>query len=247
MTFVKFYLLQVTALNMCKSLSSRNIFALIKRPKLLFKYLLRERNLTNFLGCERGVVNKYLLEANQITRDMLRLVGNSELGTILSPLRGPIVYVCVRVLKPNLMIETGVASGSSTYYILHAMELNQKGVLYSIDLPNADEAALVPKDKEIGWLVPLKLRHRWKLILGQSQERLPPLLNDLGTIDAFLHDSEHTYDTMMFEYENAYSHLRKGGLLLSDDIYWNKAFQDFFKKYCLKRWIIFDGLGAVLA
>lgn len=224
----------------------RNILASIKHPHLLFKYLRRERNLADFFGVEKTEVKAYLSESNLITRDLLKLTKNSNLGTMLSPLRGPIVYTCVRILKPAIMVETGVASGSSTCYILHAMEKNQKGFLYSIDLPNVGEWAIVTKEKNTGWLVPLELKSRWKLILGESQVKLPLLLKDLGSIDAFLHDSEHTYETMTFEYENAFLYLREGGLLLSDDTNWNKAFQDFVKNNRPKRCIIFDGLGATL-
>jgi len=177
---------------------------------------------------------------------MLRMTEGKKLGTMLSPFRGPIVYVCVRALKPSIMIETGVASGSSTYYILQAMELNGKGTLYSIDMPNINPGALIPESKAVGWLVPKKLRHRWKLIIGKSQEKLPSLLKELKCIDAFLHDSEHTYKLMMFEYETAWFYLRDGGLLLSDDVHWNSAFYDFIKSNPHNRWIIFDGLGAVI-
>jgi hypothetical protein len=104
----------------------------------------------------------------------------------------------------------------------------------------------VPEDKQTGWLVPIELRHRWKLIFGRRQDKLPILLKNIGSIDAFLHDSEHTYETMRFEYENAWAHLRNEGLLLSDDVHWNKAFQDFVKNTRPKRWTIFDGLGVIL-
>jgi hypothetical protein len=127
------------------------------------------------------------------------------------------------------------------------MELNKSGLLYSIDLPNADPGALVPENKETGWIVPSELRHRWKLILGRSQEQLPPLLRELQKIDAFLHDSEHTYEVMMFEYETVWPHLRDRGVLLSDDIHWNGAFYDFARNKHSTRCTTFDGLGAIMA
>jgi len=223
-----------------------NISSLIKHPRLFLKYLSREKNLQNFLELEKSEAKEYLSEADCIARSMKKLTGNVELGAMFSPLRGPIVYACIRAMKPTVMVETGVASGSSTCYILHAMELNRKGLLYSIDLPNADKGAPIPKDKETGWLVPFKLRHKWKLILGQSQEKLPLLLKDFGSIDAFLHDSEHTYETMMFEYKTVWPFLREGGILLSDDVRWNRAFNDFVRDKKPKRWIVFDGLGAAI-
>lgn len=227
-------------------LSYKTLFLLFKQPKLVISYFLREKNLRKFLGIEKAEVKMYLREAQNLAKQMLKLAGNTELGTMLSPLRGPIVYVCVRTLKPLIMVETGVASGSSTCYILQAMELNKKGMLYSIDLPSINPGAVVPKGKETGWLVPSELKHRWKLIVGKSQERLLPLLKALKSIDAFLHDSEHTYETMMFEYETTWVYLREGGLLLSDDVYWNIAFNEFIKNKTPNRWTVFDGLGAAI-
>jgi predicted O-methyltransferase YrrM len=226
---------------------SMKILSLIRDPSLLIKYVRRERNLASFLNLDKGTVKEYLLESEQVTERMLRLTGGAELGAMLSPLRGPIVYVCIRALKPAIMVETGVASGSSTAYILQGMELNKRGVLYSVDLPNADQGALVPENRETGWLVPPGLKYRWRLALGRSRETLPMLLHDLGDIDAFLHDSEHTYDVMMFEYKTVWPYLKTGGLLLSDDIHWNGAFSDFVGNEQQKRWMAFDGLGAIIA
>jgi predicted O-methyltransferase YrrM len=224
-----------------------SVLAVIKDPKLFFKYIRRQSNLARFLNLTKDEVTEYLRESEQITRTMLRLAENAKLGAMFSPLRGPIVYTCIRALKPAIMVETGVASGSSTAYILKAMELNKSGLLYSIDLPNADPGALVPENKETGWIVPSELRHRWKLILGRSQEQLPPLLRELQKIDAFLHDSEHTYEVMMFEYETVWPHLRDRGVLLSDDIHWNGAFYDFARNKHSTRCTTFDGLGAIMA
>jgi len=228
------------------SLNFETLSLLFKQPKLLLSYLLREKNLRRFLGVEKAEVKMYLREAQNFTNQMLKLATNPELGTMLSPLRGPIVYVCVRTLKPIIMVETGVASGSSTCYILQAMELNRKGILYSVDLPGINPGAIVPKGNETGWLVPPEIKHRWKLIVGKSQERLLSLLKTLNNVDAFLHDSEHTYETMMFEYETAWGYLREGGLFLSDDVNWNMAFDVFIRNNTPKRWAVFDGLGAAI-
>lgn len=222
------------------------VLSAIKDPRLFFKFARRTSNLARFLNLDRSEVKAYLQESELITRRLLSLSESVELGAMFSPLRGPVVYSCVRALKPDLMVETGVASGSSTAYILNAMQLNKKGLLYSIELPNSDPGAKLPEKKQTGWLVPSELKHRWALVLGRSQEKLPLLLNELGNIDAFLHDSEHTYETMKFEYENAWSHLSDKGVILSDDIHWNGAFYDFARKIPC-HWTTFDGLGAIMA
>ena len=60
-----------------------------------------------------------------------------------------------------------------------------------------------------------------------TRKHLAPLLQDLGQIDVFYHDSDHSFVHMMWEYTSVWPHLRAGGILLSDDIGWNRAFWDF--------------------
>jgi hypothetical protein len=53
------------------------------------------------------------------------------------------------------------------------------------------------------------------------------LLERIGRLDMFLHDSDHTYDTMMYEYITAWPYLPKHALLLSDDVKMSTAFTEF--------------------
>lgn len=144
------------------------------------------------------------------------------------------LYTLVRLLQPDIVVETGVAAGESTGHILQAMKDNGKGELYSIDLPNQFyihqgifHAEYNPSGRLPGYLVPKILKDRWNLILGDTYKELPKLLDNLGQINIFLHDSEHTYKTMMFEYKEAWPHIKQGGYLITDDEPWNKAFKEF--------------------
>jgi predicted O-methyltransferase YrrM len=133
-----------------------------------------------------------------------------------------IVAVAVRVLQPKVVVETGVALGFTTGTILHQLEANGCGRLYSIDLP-----ALQWDPREaIGRAVPDELKHRWELALGDSRDLLGPVAVRVAPIDIFLHDSLHTYSTQMREYRAVWPYLRSGGLLISDDI-GNPAFVEF--------------------
>ncbi len=143
-------------------------------------------------------------------------------------------YLLVRVSKPETVFETGVADGYSSATILQALEDNDLGQLYSIDLPPIGErlpdgtSYFLPSGKQVGWAVPQTLHRRWHLISGDASEKLPSLLQDLGNIDIFIHDSLHTEKHMMFEYETAWPFIRQGGLLLSDDI--GVSFSQFSRK-----------------
>lgn len=151
--------------------------------------------------------------------------------------KSQLLYFLVRKIKPDKILETGVAAGESTAYILQALKDNKKGKLYSIDLPfqwyiygnHKLHLDGLPAGKMPGYLVPEGLKKNWTLILGDTYEKLPLLLEDLKQIDIFLHDSEHSDKAMMFEYTQAWPHIKKNGYLFSDDISFTKAFDKFTK------------------
>ncbi len=169
------------------------------------------------------------------------------------------LYCLIRKYKPAILVETGVCNGVSTSFILLAVHKNQKGKLYSIDYPEhagklyqsnvfweGKGGSAIPGDKTSGWMIPEYLKNHWKLILGKSQDKLPPLLKELKQIDFFMHDSEHTYDCMMFEFNEAHRKLSEKGFILSDNITSNGSFFDFCKKNKLKPFKISGLTGIAL-
>ena len=142
---------------------------------------------------------------------------------------GKFLYFIVRCAKPEVMIETGVAHGVSSWTILNAIHKNGTGKLYSIDLPNLDLKSYNPQNisQQSGWAVPDVLRKHWELQLGPSNELLPVLVEKLGKVDIFFHDSDHSYKNMMFEFKAVFSALKTDGLLISDDVHKNESFRDF--------------------
>lgn len=158
-----------------------------------------------------------------------------------------VLYGIVRATSPEVVVETGVASGRSSTAILTALNKNGKGKLYSVDLPhffegdaptykkttegNDELQGYVPKGKEPGWLVPNELRKQWELTLGDSNVELKKVVAKLDHIDLFYHDSEHSYETMMFEFNTVWEKIRKDGFLLADDIRWNDSWKDFLSTH----------------
>jgi hypothetical protein len=153
------------------------------------------------------------------------------------------LYKLLRDLRPEVAVETGVCNGVSTAFLLLALEDNGTGTLHSIDLPevageeyeegtfwDGKGGAVIPPGKEPGWMVPPTLRERWELVLGRSQDELPPLLERVGPIDFFMHDSEHSYECMSFEFHAAWEALRDGGLLVADDVNVNTAWAEFVRE-----------------
>lgn len=145
---------------------------------------------------------------------------------------GKFLYFIIRMAEPEIMVETGVAHGVSSWTILNAMHRNGKGKLYSIDLPNLDLQSYNPENiqKTSGWVVPEPLRQRWELRLGSSKELLPSLMAELGNIDVFFHDSDHSYENMLFEFNAVIAGIRPSGLIISDDVHKNNSFTEFVRE-----------------
>lgn len=171
------------------------------------------------------------------------------------------LHAVVRELQPEVVIETGVASGRSSSAILDALEKNGKGKLYSIDLPqfyrgdnpesfithegNMELRGFIPEGKEPGWLIPEHLRSRWKLILGDSNLELPKLLKDIASVDVFYHDGDHSYETMSYEFRAMWEKIPEGGFLFSDDTKWNTAWSEFVARHPDRKSYTYRNLGAI--
>jgi predicted O-methyltransferase YrrM len=182
-------------------------------------------------------------------------------GTMLSS-QAADLYALIRKRKPTALVETGVCNGFSSAVILAALQANGTGRLYSIDYPEftgrpVDDqsfwagkgGAVVPSGESSGWAVPLALRDRWELRLGKSAELLPLLLDQLGSIDFFVHDSEHSLENQLFEFRIAWQHLSPQGLLVASDINWSRAFETFSNEVAAKArcYFIDHSLALVLA
>lgn len=165
------------------------------------------------LGIELSAVNEqmenlpdFLASENKDPGMTIKWSATSELAAT--------TYALIKLLKPEVVVETGVGAGVSSWTILQAMDENGSGRLVSIDLPTPN-TELLP---EVGYLVPKELRHRWDLRTGPSQKLLPQTLKELSNIDIFQHDSRHSYSNQLREYQTAWPFINDGGLLVSDDV-----------------------------
>ncbi|KKQ47607.1 MAG: hypothetical protein US67_C0049G0001, partial [Candidatus Woesebacteria bacterium GW2011_GWD1_38_10] len=219
-------------------------------PKFTKRNVLTEKEQFNFeenLDRVTHLYQKYGNKFNAKYKDSY-----TKLDKLLTD-KEQILYFQIRKYRPSIVLETGVAAGVSSGYILRALKDNHKGKLYSIDLPfqwytyGNHELHLdsLPPGRNSGYLVPDDLKTRWHLLIGDTYQLLPKLLQQLKTVDVFFHDSEHTYKTMTFEYNQAWPHIKKNGLLLSDDIDFNHAFNKFIKKHSPK-YFVFKNIGVII-
>ena len=230
-------------------------FRYVKRTRdfqSVFDYLGMINNLSKMLNVNKSVISSMISELNEtgLIEYIDKKLGSSgnPTGALLNPAGIRILYCTVRTIKPKVMIETGVSSGSSTSIILTAMQKNKIGKLISIDLnpSSKDSDEWIPETKESGWIIPQELRNRWELHNGKSLDLLKPILAEFDQIDIFFHDSDHSYENMNFEFETSYPKLKRGGVILSDNASnINSAFSNFASSKT-KKWKVISDFGIMV-
>lgn len=155
------------------------------------------------------------------------------------------LYWTVRHLKPKRIVQAGVCNGLSSAFMMLALAKNgPDGTLHVIDMPPIFDSSkddwkakgkvygvVIPEGKSSGWLVPDAYADRFEVLNGDAKDLLPGLLKKVGNIDMFYHDSDHTYDHMIFEFDEAKKYLNKNGVIVADDISWNASLWDFADQY----------------
>ena len=134
-----------------------------------------------------------------------------------------LLYYLSSYLKAKKIVETGVAYGWSTLSILLAIYDEEDAQLISTDMPYPG----LNNDKYVGCVLPEDLKLKWKLIRDADSFALPKALEALKEIDLCHYDSDKSYDGRMWGYSKLWQSLKKGGILISDDVENNLAFKDF--------------------
>ena len=215
-----------------------------------------QRIIQNFIrsltGADDAEIQNYIFEVLSDNKFHDSIAAKVNLGTGEKPFSYKMLavdvssrlalYVLCRTLKPSVVVETGVASGMSSSFILRALDKNTHGKLFSIDVPwhtvkqnwqtHPTDIEIIeqPIETQSGWIIPDFLRDRWELTLGRSSKKLPLLLKQVGQVDVFFHDSEHSYENMSWEFQTIWQSLRKGGVLMAHNIDIHTAFADFERK-----------------
>ena len=150
---------------------------------------------------------------------------------------GRFLFLAVRSLRPGLMVETGVANGSSTFLILTAMDENGEGALVSFDIAH-DVGALLTEQE--------RASSRWDLRII-TPGTFPTAIEDLDRIDVFLHDSDHSYANVTAELGHAWPRVRSGGLVVADDGETSYAFLEASAREDVPAYGLFDRRKLLMA
>ena len=129
------------------------------------------------------------------------------------------LYVVIRTVRPEVVLETGVANGHTSFFITSALLKNGSGTLTSIDITDQVGGVLNDTDRSV-----------WNLsVLDHYNVRssFRDIVDSLGPIDLFIHDSDHGYEWQKFELETAVRHMAVNGIIACDDADHSYAFLDF--------------------
>lgn len=134
------------------------------------------------------------------------------------------LFALVRLTSPKNLVESGVSSGVSSAFLLLGMAANHTGTLHSIDFPvmrqaqGRNESWSIPSGLSSGWAVPDRLKRKWDLRLGRSEHLLQPLLDEIGHVDFYCHDSPVDEKHFEFELRTVATYLRPGSVVVADNI-----------------------------
>jgi predicted O-methyltransferase YrrM len=167
------------------------------------------------------------------------------------------LYWIVRRLKPKTILQTGVSNGLSSAFMMLALAKNgTEGSLHVIDVPAIFDPAdphwtrsgavfgfVIPEGKSSGWMVPDIYRDRFEVQVGDAKLLLPKMVDGLSAVDMFYHDSDHSYNHMAFEFEQASRKLAPNSAVVADDISWNASLWDFADKHRLPSYNYCGSMG----
>jgi len=132
-------------------------------------------------------------------------------------------YSLAKNLNARNIIETGVAYGWSSLCLLTYLKECAEGCLVSIDMPFWG----TEHEDKIGCVVPQEMRNKWRLIRLPDRDSIPKFVRQNSTFDLCHYDSDKTYSGKMWALPKLWIMIKKGGVLICDDINDNLAFKHF--------------------
>jgi hypothetical protein len=160
---------------------------------------------------------------DEVYDDLERLLPRFPYGGDADAAFARALWCIARHSRPEKVVETGVARGVSSRFILEALAANGSGHLWSVDLPPLLEGF----HASVGAAVPAAARARWTYIRGSSRRELPRLFAAIAPIDVFVQDSIGTRPTVLAELGLAWGALRPEGLLVVNAVNRSDALADF--------------------
>jgi methyltransferase family protein len=129
-------------------------------------------------------------------------------------------YAFVRILKPRVIVETGVDKGHGSVVLCAALIRNERegfpGQYYGTDINPRAGYLLIDPYSRVG-----------KVLYGDSLQSL----SRIAEIDVFINDSDHSAEYEQREYEAILPKLRPGGIILGDNSHATSVLANFSEEH----------------
>ncbi|OAP40011.1 hypothetical protein AU381_10760 [Sinorhizobium glycinis] len=116
-------------------------------------------------------------------------------------------YAVVRLMKPRIVVETGVDKGLGSIILCAALRRNKAsgspGHYYGTDI-----------NPEAGWLLTPPYSEHGDILIGDSIETLKTFSE---TIDVFINDSDHSSSYEKLEYETISNKINEHSIIIGDN------------------------------
>ena len=132
------------------------------------------------------------------------------------PIARRIVWYClIRITRPGTVVETGTEKGLGSLIIQRALDMNNYGKLFTLDL-----------DKYAGSLLDSNDKEKISLLIGDSIQSI----SSINEIDFFIHDSDHSAEHEKKELEAIEGKLSSNAFVLSDNSHVTDELYNWSKK-----------------
>ncbi len=138
-----------------------------------------------------------------------------------------VIYFLTRYSKPEIILETGVAAGFSSYAFLKSIYKNNYGTLYSSDFPYF---RLPKPEKYIGIVVPEEFKSHWNLFIEGDQYNIELIKKKINKVDLIHYDSDKSYNGRKNFTKSIEKLMHDQTLFLMDDLHNNEFFIDYVKE-----------------
>ncbi len=206
------------------------------------------RHSTDLDHFARGIDPMLWEEATEVQNRIVRLRRDRLVALDLPGARasdiggGPgnlaLLYWLVRRLRPETVLETGVASGASSRSILEGLHVNGSGHLYSSDL-----SGVIPRE-HAGLCVDPEMRERWTLLQDGDRKNIPEVLKSVGSIDLVHYDSAKDPAEMRWVLNQIAPLLKSNAVVVLDDIDRHGLFQKLTQTTD-QSWLVFQSVAVL--
>ncbi len=148
-----------------------------------------------------------------VNKSNIRSVRSMAKNALLPQEQAQLLFRLVNHFQPQTILELGTSLGLTTAYLASAKKQAQ---VYTIEAcPNIQQIA-----KQTFKSLNLPNIHP---VLGSFDDKLPPLLTQLETVDFAFIDGNHAYEPTMQYFHQILPKVTSKSVLIFDDIYWSKS------------------------